>query len=155
MMTALLEIEDLRVDFQRSSVAGLLSGHGRTTLRAVNGVSLRVERGETLGLVGESGCGKSTLARAVLRLVEPRGGQIRFDGTDLLSLDSASLFKMRERMQMVFQDPLGSLNPRLTVGSALSEVHRVHKLCAASVSRTVEMPRWDRTSPVPGSTTPI
>lgn len=129
-MTALLEIDDLRVDFHRGSLSGLLSGAGRTTLRAVNGVSLSVERGETLGLVGESGCGKSTLARAVLRLVEPSGGRVRFDGTDLLTLDGAALFQMRERMQMVFQDPYGSLNPRFTVGSTLGEVHRVHKLCS-------------------------
>lgn len=131
-MTALLEIEDLEVTFHRSSLAGTLSRRGRTALRAVNGVSLSVERGETLGLVGESGCGKSTLARAVLRLVEPSGGRVRFDGNDVLTLDGASLFKMRERMQMVFQDPFGSLNPQLTVGSTLGEVYRVHKLCPAS-----------------------
>jgi oligopeptide/dipeptide ABC transporter ATP-binding protein len=131
-MTALLEIEDLEVTFHRSSLAGALAGRGRVSLRAVNGVSLSVARGETLGLVGESGCGKSTLARAVLRLVEPSGGRVRFDGADVLGLDGASLFKMRERMQMVFQDPFGSLNPQLTVGSTLSEVYRVHRLCAAS-----------------------
>lgn len=131
-MTALLEIEGLEVTFHRSSLAGALSRRGRTALRAVNGVSLSVERGETLGLVGESGCGKSTLARAVLRLVEPSGGHVRFDGNDVLTLDGTSLFKMRERMQMVFQDPFGSLNPQLTVGSTLGEVYRVHKLCPAS-----------------------
>lgn len=129
-MSALLEIDDLRVDFHRGSLAGLLSGAGRTTLRAVNGVSLKVARGETLGLVGESGCGKSTLARAVLRLIEPSGGRVRFDGAEVFSLNGAALFKLRRRMQMVFQDPYGSLNPRLTVGSTLAEVHRVHRLCA-------------------------
>ena len=134
-MTTLLEIKDLEVVFHHSSLAGVLSRRGRTTLRAVNGVSLSVARGETLGLVGESGCGKSTLARAVLRLVEPSGGHVRFDGQDVLTLDGASLFKLRERIQMVFQDPYGSLNPRLTVGSALSEVYQVHKLCAASEIR--------------------
>ena len=131
-MTALLEIEDLEVSFRRSSLVGAFGGRGRTTLRAVNGVSLSVAHGESLGLVGESGCGKSTLARAVLRLIEPNGGRVYFDGADVLSLDGASIFKMRERMQMVFQDPFGSLNPRLTVGSALSEVYRVHKICPAS-----------------------
>jgi oligopeptide/dipeptide ABC transporter ATP-binding protein len=131
-VTGLLEIEDLEVIFHRSSLASALARRRRTTLRAVNGVSLSVERGETLGLVGESGCGKSTLARAVLRLVEPNRGCVRFDGADVLSLDGASLFKMRERMQMVFQDPFGSLNPRLTVGSTLGEVYRVHGLCPVS-----------------------
>lgn len=131
-MTALLEIEDLEVTFRRSSLAGALSGGGRSVLRAVNGVTLSVERGETLGLVGESGCGKSTLARAILRLTNPSGGRVYFDGEDVLSLDGPSLFKLRERMQMVFQDPFGSLNPRLTVGSTLSEVYRVHKICPSS-----------------------
>ncbi len=128
-MSTLLEIEDLRVDFQRGSLAELFSGRERSRLRAVNGVSLSVERGETLGLVGESGCGKSTLARAVLRLVEPSGGRVGFDGADVLAMNAAELFKLRRRMQMVFQDPYGSLNPRLTVGAALGEVFRVHELC--------------------------
>ncbi len=131
-MSALLEITDLRVDFQRGSLADVLSGRGRAAVRAVNGVSLSVARGETLGLVGESGCGKSTLARAALRLVAPSGGGIRFDGADVLAMNAAELLKLRRRMQMVFQDPYGSLNPRLTVGAALAEVFRVHRLCPAA-----------------------
>ena len=131
-MSALLELTDLRVNFQRSSLGDFLSGRGRMVIRAVNGVSLSVARGETLGLVGESGCGKSTLARAVLRLVATSGGAIRFDGADVLAMKTDELFKLRRRMQMVFQDPYGSLNPRLTVGATLAEVFRVHGLCPAN-----------------------
>ncbi len=129
-MTALLEIEDLEVTFGQTSLADLVRGR-RRVVRAVNGVSLRVARGETLGLVGESGCGKSTLGRAILRLVQSGSGAVRFDGADVLSMGSAALFEFRRKAQMVFQDPFSALNPRLTVGEALAEVFRVHRLCAA------------------------
>ena len=97
-------------------------------VRAVDGVSLDVYPGETVGLVGESGCGKSTFARAVIRLVEPTGGSIHFDGVDVTSLGGEQLRRMRSRMQMIFQDPYASLNPRMTIGSMLAEPLRVHGL---------------------------
>lgn len=111
-------------------MADLLGGRVAQTIRAVNGVSLTVNRGDTLGLVGESGCGKSTLARAVLRLVDSTGGTVRFEGADVRAMRPDELFRLRRRVQMVFQDPLGSLNPQMTVAQTLSEVFRVHGLCA-------------------------
>ncbi len=99
-----------------------------SVLRAVDGVDLDVRRGETLGLVGESGCGKSTTGRAILRLVEPTAGEIHFDGTDVRALDHRGLRALRRRAQIVFQDPYGSLNPRLSVGAMLEEALKVHGL---------------------------
>ena len=90
-------------------------------VRAVDGVSFHIDPGETLGLVGESGCGKSTVARLVLRLEEPTGGTIRLDGTDVTTLDQAAFAPFRKRVQMVFQDPYASLNPRLKVGQIVGE----------------------------------
>jgi oligopeptide/dipeptide ABC transporter ATP-binding protein len=107
-------------------------GHRRETVRAVNGVSLTVGRRDTLGLVGESGCGKTTVARSVLRLIEPTAGSVRFDGTDLLALDQRALRRMRRRMQIVFQDPSTSLNPRMTIGKAIREGIAIHRLAAGA-----------------------
>ncbi|MDP9430717.1 MAG: ATP-binding cassette domain-containing protein, partial [Actinomycetota bacterium] len=114
----LLRVEGLQVHFpiRRGILFDRTVGH----VRAVDGVDLAIERGTTYGLVGESGCGKSTLGRAVLRLVEPTAGQVIFDGTDVASLEGEALRTMRRRMQMVFQDPLGSLDPRQDVESLLS-----------------------------------
>ncbi len=114
----LLEVEGL-VKHYRSK-----DGHG--TVKALDGVSFALERGETLGIVGESGCGKTTLGRAVLRLVEPSAGSIRFDGEDLLKLDRRGLSRRRRDMQLIFQDPYASLDPRLTVGRLVGEPLAIH-----------------------------
>jgi peptide/nickel transport system ATP-binding protein len=106
---------------------GLLR-HAVGTVRAVDGVSFAIPRGKTLGLVGESGCGKTTVGRSILRLVEPTAGSVMFAGHDLRGLSRAALRPLRRRMQIVFQDPYGSLNPRLTVRSILEEGLIVHRL---------------------------
>src|SRR4051794_16749018 len=120
----LLRVEGLQVYFpiKRGLFFDRTVGH----VRAVDGVDLAIERGTTYGLVGESGCGKSTLGRAILRLVEPTAGRVLFEGTDVASLSGEPLRRMRRRMQMVFQDPLGSLDPRQNVESLLSEPLRAH-----------------------------
>jgi peptide/nickel transport system ATP-binding protein len=129
-MTALLEVRDLKVHYPLPfGIGEIMTRSPRRVVQAVNGVSLGLERGETLGLVGESGCGKSTLGRAMLRLTAAQSGRVLFDDTDVLALDRAGLFAFRKRAQMVFQDPHASLNPRLTVAKTLAEVLRVHRVC--------------------------
>jgi peptide/nickel transport system ATP-binding protein len=117
---------------------------GRTTevVKAVDGVSFEVRKGETLGLVGESGCGKTTLGRALLRLIDPQGGEIRYKGQDLTSWNRAQLKPYRKEIQIIFQDPYSSLNPRLTVGEALSEVMQVHQIGQGNRVRREKAVEW-------------
>jgi peptide/nickel transport system ATP-binding protein len=126
MTEPLVELDDLRVWFPIKS--GLVLDRHVGDVKAVDGVTLAIERGETLGLVGESGCGKSTLGRAILRLYEPTDGRVRFDGQDITHLDEDELRPLRRRMQMVFQDPFASLNPRHSVGRIVGEPLRAHDL---------------------------
>jgi len=120
---ALIRLEGLEVHFPiRQGVLKRTVGH----VRAVDGVDLCIQRGQILALVGESGCGKTTLGRAVLRLVEPTGGRVRFDGRDLTGYGRRDMRPMRRRLQFVFQDPASSLNPRLTVATALTEPMAAH-----------------------------
>ena len=114
----LLEIRDLRTYYKPR---GRWGGRGAPWVKAVDGVSLTIERGETFGLVGESGCGKSTLGRSILRLERPQSGQILFEGEDLLTLPQRQMKRVRQDIQAIFQDPFGSLDPRMTVRQQIAE----------------------------------
>lgn len=118
MGTTLLDVKGLKVHFP---IKGGLLGRTVAHVKAVDGVDLFIRRGETLGLVGESGCGKSTIGRAILQLIKPTAGSVNFNGVELTKLSSDQIRKKRAEMQMVFQDPFGSLDPRYTVGQVVSE----------------------------------
>jgi len=125
-VSPLLEVESLKVYFPITS--GIVLDRHVGDIKAVDDVSLTIEQGDTLGLVGESGCGKSTLGRAILRLYEPTSGRVLFDGQDITHLKESALRPLRRRMQMVFQDPFASLNPRHSVGRIVGEPLRIHSI---------------------------
>jgi oligopeptide transport system ATP-binding protein len=127
-----LEVRDLVKHFP---VGGGLFGRGRGTIRAVDGVSFAIRRGETLGLVGESGCGKTTTGRCVLQLERPTAGAVVFEGQDLTRLADRALRPLRRRMQVIFQDPYSSLNPRMTVGQIVAEPLAVHRIVPGATAR--------------------
>lgn len=128
---ALLEVEDLAKFFKLQS--GRL--HATHLVRAVDGVDLQLDAGETLGIVGESGCGKSTLGRLLLRLLEPTRGSVRFAGEDLSRLTAGELRSRRKSLQIVFQDPLASLNPRMRVGDIVGEGLEIHRIARGQEKR--------------------
>mgnify|MGYP003951593987 CR=1 FL=1 len=121
----LLEVKNL---CKRFPIRGGLLGKEVGAVNAVNNVSFGIKKGETLGLVGESGCGKTTLGRSILRLVEPTAGNIFFNGNDIVKFDPSEMRAIRRKMQIIFQDPYASLNPRMTVGSILIEPMQIHNL---------------------------
>jgi oligopeptide transport system ATP-binding protein len=128
----LIEVENLKVYFPiRAGIFKTVQGN----VKAVDDITFEVRRGETLGLVGESGCGKSTTGRALIRLREPTEGKVRFDGVELMSLKAQPLRRLRRRMQIIFQDPYGSLDPRMTVGAIISEPLETHKLAKGEAKR--------------------
>jgi oligopeptide transport system ATP-binding protein len=131
MSEALLEVKDLTKHFHIAGGIGRAGG----TVRAVDGVSFSIRRGETLGLVGESGCGKTTAGRCVLMLEQPTSGQILFEGVDLASLSPGALREVRRRVQVIFQDPYSSLNPRMTIGEIIAEPIKVHGIIPGKAAR--------------------
>lgn len=128
----LMEIKDLKKYFP---IKGGIFGRTIDHFKAVDGVSLQVRRGRTLGLVGESGCGKTTLGRSILRLIEPTSGSIFFEGKDITNLDAQAMREMRRRMQIIFQDPYSSLNPRMTIGDIVTEPMLIHGIGANKKER--------------------
>ncbi len=133
MSGPLMEVDGLAKHYPMTR--GLVMSRTVGTVRAVDGLGFKLGRGETLALVGESGCGKSTTARLVLRLIEPSAGTVWFEGQDITTLGGAPLRKLRRRMQIVFQDPFASLNPRMTVGQILEEPLVVHEIGNAAARR--------------------
>ena len=125
MSEALLEVRNLVKHFP---IGGGMFTKPVGVVRAIDGVSFTIRKGETLGLVGESGCGKTTTGRCILQLEQPTSGSVVFEGIDMVSLDAAELRAVRRRVQVIFQDPYSSLNPRMTIGQILAEPLKVHGL---------------------------
>jgi len=123
---ALLEVKDLVKHFPIRQ--GIIFSRQVGAVQAVDGVSFTVNKGETLGLVGESGCGKTTTGRLILRLLEPTSGEIYFDGKNIPELPKDEMRELRKDLQIIFQDPYGSLNPRMTVGDIIGEPLHIHKI---------------------------
>lgn len=132
MSQPLIKVENLVKEF---SIKGGVFGREVASVKAVNGVSLEIKRGETLGLVGESGCGKSTLGRSIIRLIDSTSGKIFFNGEDIMGLKGEDLRALRKRMQIIFQDPYASLNPRMTVASIIGEPLVIHKVLGSKKDR--------------------
>ena len=137
----LISIQNLKVHFELGGISLIdrLTGSSvKKTVKAVDGVSLDIKRGETLGLVGESGCGKSTLGKAILRLTEPTSGSIIYDGKNLAAISQANIRNYRKSLQMIFQDPYASLNPRMTVGQIIGEPLKTFGLASGNIVKEVQ-----------------
>ena len=143
MAEELLRVENLEKHFPITRGVIFQKEIGR--VRAVDGVSFSVEKGETLGVVGESGCGKSTMARCIMRLLDPTGGKVIFDGQDITKIRGGDLMKVRRELMMVFQDPYASLNVRKRVGSIIGEALEVHKIGTAA-ENTYDLSHYPRTT---------
>jgi ABC-type oligopeptide transport system ATPase subunit len=133
MSDQILVVKDLKKYFDSST--GVFR-RKKTVIKAVDGVSFEIGRGETLGLVGESGCGKTTVGRTIVKLYEPTSGKIEFNGKDITNLKSSDMKPLRSNIQMIFQDPFGSLNPRKTVGDIISAAYEIHKIKPAKGVRS-------------------
>jgi len=121
----LLVVKDLKKHFPINR--GIIFSKQVGAVKAVDGLSFTIKKGETLGMVGESGCGKSTTGRLILRLIEPTSGSVIFEGKDVLAMNNSEMRALRKEMQIVFQNPYASLNPRMTVGDAIAEPIKIHK----------------------------
>src|SRR5512139_2179850 len=126
----LVQVRDLKMYFPITQ--GIIVQRHIGDIKAVDGVSFDIQRGETLGLVGESGCGKSTTGRTILQLYKPTAGEVEFEGVNLVTLKGEQLRQMRRKMQMIFQDPYASLNPRMTVGQLVGEPLMVHSVATGA-----------------------